>query len=56
MQKTMKKRSPYEKMPVLKGDLKFYESKRITKRTKPIATITDAFSAYAIFCVLNIFD
>jgi CCR4-NOT transcriptional complex subunit CAF120 len=49
MQKAMKKRNPYDKMPVLKGDLKFYETKKITKRTKPIATITHAYSAYAIY-------
>lgn len=36
-------------MPILKGDLKFYESKKIGKKTKPIATITDAFSGYSIY-------
>jgi CCR4-NOT transcriptional complex subunit CAF120 len=49
MQKAMKKRNPYDKMPTLKGDLKFYESKKITKRTKPIATLTHAYSAYSIY-------
>jgi CCR4-NOT transcriptional complex subunit CAF120 len=48
-QKAAKKRSPYEKNPILRGELKFYETKKITKKTKPIATITDAFSAYAIY-------
>ena len=49
IQKSMKKKSQYEKMPVLKGDLKFYDTKKIGKRTLPIATITDAWSAYAIY-------
>lgn len=49
MQKAMKKRSPYNKMPTLKGDLKFYETKKVTKKSKPIATITHAYSAYAIY-------
>jgi CCR4-NOT transcriptional complex subunit CAF120 len=49
-QKAAKKgRSPYAKMPVIKGTLKFYESKRITKRTKPIASIDNAFAAYAVY-------
>jgi CCR4-NOT transcriptional complex subunit CAF120 len=49
VQKTMKKKNPYDKMPVLKGDLKFYESKKVTKKSRPIATITHAYSAYAIY-------
>lgn len=49
LQKAMKKKNPYDKMPVLKGNLKFYDTKKITKRTLPIATITDAWSAYAIY-------
>ncbi|KAF2675267.1 hypothetical protein BT63DRAFT_450253 [Microthyrium microscopicum] len=49
LQKSMKKRGPYEKAPVLRGDLKFYETKKIGKKTRPIATITDAYSAYAIY-------
>jgi CCR4-NOT transcriptional complex subunit CAF120 len=49
-QKAFKKiRSPYAKPPVLKGTLKFYESKRITKKTKPIATITESYAAYAVY-------
>jgi CCR4-NOT transcriptional complex subunit CAF120 len=43
------KKKPYGKAPVFKGDLKFYETKRITKKTKPIATIKDVFSAYAVY-------
>ncbi|KAF2400406.1 hypothetical protein EJ06DRAFT_466786, partial [Trichodelitschia bisporula] len=49
IQKMYKKAKPYEKMPVIKGDLKFYETRRITKKTKPIATIADAYTAYAIY-------
>ena len=49
-QKTMKKRSTYDRTPiVLKGDVKFYELKKITKKTHPIATITNAYAAYAIY-------
>ena len=49
-QKTMKKRSTYDRTTiVLKGDVKFYESKKITKKTHPIATITNAYAAYAIY-------
>lgn len=48
-QKQLKKRSVYERAPALKGDIKFYDTKKVTKKTKPIATITDAFSAYAIY-------
>lgn len=47
-QKSLKKRSAYERPPVLKGDIKFYDTKK-TKKTTPIATITDAYSAYAIY-------
>lgn len=48
-QKQAKKRSAYEKAPVVKGDIKFYETRKITKKTKPIATIKDAFTAYALY-------
>ncbi len=47
-QKLLKKKSAYERPPVLKGDIKFYDTKR-TKKVTPIATITDAYSAYAIY-------
>jgi len=48
--KVMKKRSTYDRtIPVVTGDIKFYETRKITKKTKPIATITEAFSAYAIY-------
>lgn len=49
LQKQMKKRNPYEKAPVLKGTIKFYDSNKIKKKTTPIATMTDAYSAYAIY-------
>ena len=48
LQKNVKKRSAYERGPVLKGDIKFYDAKK-TKKAVPIATITDAYSAYAIY-------
>ncbi|POR31977.1 Protein SKG3 [Tolypocladium paradoxum] len=54
LQKDLKKRSPYDRspVPVLKGDIKFYDSRKEGKKQKkaqPIATITDAYSAYAIY-------
>lgn len=53
-QKELKKRSPYDRthIPVLKGDVKFYDAKvegKKLKKAQPIATITDAYSAYAIY-------
>jgi len=47
-QKKLSKRSPYDKTALPKGDIKFYDTKKIKKAT-PIATITDAYSAYAIY-------
>ncbi|CAM1507013.1 Fc.00g066540.m01.CDS01 [Cosmosporella sp. VM-42] len=54
MQKEMKKRSPYDRsaLPTLKGNIKFYDSRKEGKKQKkaqPIASITDAYSAYAIY-------
>lgn len=54
LQKEMKKKSPYDhsKPPLLKGDIKFYDTKKDgkkQKKAKPIASITDAFSCYAIY-------
>ncbi|MCJ1242903.1 hypothetical protein MMC30_000099 [Trapelia coarctata] len=47
--KAFKKKSAYDRqVPVLKGDIKFYDTKK-TKKTTPIATIKDAYSAYAIY-------
>jgi CCR4-NOT transcriptional complex subunit CAF120 len=45
-----KKKSAYDRTrpPVLKGDVKFYDSKK-TKKVRPIATISDAYSAFAIY-------
>ena len=49
LQKSMKKKSAYERsQPLLKGNVKFYDTKK-TKKTLPIATINDAYSAYAIY-------
>lgn len=47
-QKKLGKRSAYDKAAYPKGDIKFYDSKKI-KKAQPIATITDAYSAYAIY-------
>ena len=47
-QKQLKKKSAYERTAPLKGNIKFYDTKK-TKKTQPIATITDAYSAYAIY-------
>lgn len=49
-QKALKKRDTYDRrIEVPKGDIKFYETKRVTKKTRPIATIKDAYAAYAIY-------
>ena len=54
-QKDLKKRSPYDRSaaPVLKGEIRFYDNKKEAERKKkhqrPIATITDAYSAYALY-------
>lgn len=42
------KKSAYNRPILPKGDIKFYETKR-TKRVTPIATISDAYSVYAIY-------
>ena len=48
-QKSLKKKSAYDRSVLtLKGDVKFYDTKK-TKKTLPIATIRDAYSAYAIY-------
>lgn len=50
LQKTAKKNNVYDRTPViLKGDIKFYDSKKITKKSRPIATVKDAYSCYAIY-------
>lgn len=54
-QKDLKKRSPYDRSaaPVLKGEIRFYDNKKEAEKKKkhqrPIATITDAYSAYALY-------
>ncbi|KAI0206255.1 hypothetical protein F4808DRAFT_112193 [Astrocystis sublimbata] len=52
--KEHKKKNPYDRShpPVLKGDIKFYDQRKEGKRQKklqPIATISDAYSAYALY-------
>ncbi|KAK0737631.1 hypothetical protein B0T21DRAFT_411068 [Apiosordaria backusii] len=54
-QKEHKKRSAYDRShaPVLKGEIRFFDTKKEAekkkKHQKPIATITDAYAAYAIY-------
>lgn len=47
--KTAKKGSGYARLQAPKGQIKFYDVQKVTKKTKPIATITDAYAAYAIY-------
>ena len=47
-QKQLRKKSAYERTVPLKGNIKFYDTKK-TKKAQPIATINDAYSAYAIY-------
>ncbi|KAI2620852.1 hypothetical protein GGS21DRAFT_387272 [Xylaria nigripes] len=52
--KEHKKKSPYDRShpPVLKGVIKFYDQKKDGKKQRkmqPIATINDAYSAYALY-------
>ncbi|CAK7270173.1 hypothetical protein SEPCBS57363_003969 [Sporothrix epigloea] len=54
LQKDMKKRSVYDRSPLpqLKGDIKFYDKRvegKKQKKAKPIATVTNAYSVYAIY-------
>jgi CCR4-NOT transcriptional complex subunit CAF120 len=46
--KALKKKSAYDRPSKPKGEIKFYDTKK-TKKATPIATITDAYSAYAIY-------
>jgi CCR4-NOT transcriptional complex subunit CAF120 len=48
-QKTLKKSAYDREVKVPKGNIKFYDTRKVTKKTKPIATITDAYAAYAIY-------
>lgn len=48
-QKSLKKGSAYEKTQIPKGDIKFYDTRKVTKKTRPVATIKDAYAAYAIY-------
>lgn len=49
LQKLQKKANPYDRATVLKGDIKFYDTRKVTKKTKAIATVKDAYSCYAIY-------
>ena len=46
--KSLKKKSAYDRPAMPKGVIKFYDTKK-TKKSVPIATITDAYSAYAVY-------
>jgi CCR4-NOT transcriptional complex subunit CAF120 len=48
-QKSLKKSAYDRDVKVPKGDIKFYDTRKVTKKTKPLATITDAYAAYAIY-------
>lgn len=44
------KKSAYDRATnIPKGNIKFYDTRKVTKKTRPIATITDAYAAYAIY-------
>ena len=49
VQKSMKKSSSYDRVKMPKGDIKFYDTRKVTKKTRPVATISDAFAVYAIY-------
>ncbi|RFU71923.1 hypothetical protein TARUN_10339, partial [Trichoderma arundinaceum] len=53
-QKEMKKKAPYDRSAprIVRGDIKFYDVKtegKKQKKTKPVASISEAYSAYAIY-------
>lgn len=48
-QKTLKKSAYDRTVKIPKGDIKFYDTRKVTKKTRPIATVTDAYAAYAIY-------
>ena len=49
-QKNQKKSSSaYERVKMPKGNIKFYDTRKVTKKTRPICTVSDAFAAYAIY-------
>ncbi|KAM0462291.1 hypothetical protein ACHAPV_003765 [Trichoderma viride] len=54
LQKELKKKAPYDRSHarVVRGDIKFYDVKiegKKQKKTKPVASISEAYSAYAIY-------
>lgn len=46
--RSLKKKSVYDRPTVPKGQIKFYDTRK-TKKVTPIATISDAYSVYAIY-------
>ena len=50
LQKVIKKKSAYDRgPPALTGNIKFYDTRKVKKHTVPVATISDVYSAYAIY-------
>ena len=48
--KTQKKRSAYDRSgPSVKGDIKFFDTRKVTKKTQPVASVKNAYAAYAIY-------
>jgi CCR4-NOT transcriptional complex subunit CAF120 len=43
------KKNPYDRIRMPKGDVRFYDTRKVTKKTRPLATISDAYAAYAIY-------
>ncbi|OKL59698.1 hypothetical protein UA08_05291 [Talaromyces atroroseus] len=49
LHKSSKKKSVYDRTtPILTGEIRFYDTKK-TKKAKPIATVTNAYAAFAIY-------
>ncbi|KAF2857113.1 hypothetical protein K470DRAFT_261117 [Piedraia hortae CBS 480.64] len=48
-QKTLKKSAYDRKVVMPTGHVKFYDTRKVNKKTTPIATVTDAYAAYAIY-------
>jgi CCR4-NOT transcriptional complex subunit CAF120 len=46
-----KKKSAYDRSRplILRGDIKFYENNKKTKKAKPLAQVTDVYSAFSIY-------
>ncbi|QIW95744.1 hypothetical protein AMS68_001262 [Peltaster fructicola] len=47
--KMVSKGGSYLRSQLPRGDIKFYDTKKIQKKTQPVATINDVYAAYAIY-------